>query len=250
MTPDQMQALREPFPPSQVHRIPRKMGGQTVWLDYVGHAEVTHRLLQVDPEWSWEPYALDAAGLPLMQRAQDGYPVGFWIRLTVGGVTRPGYGSVGEGKFDPEKELIGDAIRNAAMRFGVALDLWAKGDLHDGQSRPASVASRHPVSAFDPGEVDAETGELAQPAAMPENLTSQQAARACWDGLQAHMRAQRPPLTARELAPLLGGAFNLAAVEAYLEKRPGQHPLDVAEKLVAEAAHERSRGREAAATRP
>ncbi len=28
------------------------------------------------------------------------------------------------------KECIGDAIRNAAMRFGVALDLWSKADRH------------------------------------------------------------------------------------------------------------------------
>ena len=34
---------------------------------------------------------------------------------------------VGDGK--SAKECIGDAIRNAAMRFGVALDLWAKDDL-------------------------------------------------------------------------------------------------------------------------
>ncbi len=26
--------------------------------------------------------------------------------------------------------MIGDALRNAAMRFGAALDLWHKGDLH------------------------------------------------------------------------------------------------------------------------
>jgi hypothetical protein len=28
------------------------------------------------------------------------------------------------------KERIGDALRNAGMRFGAALDLWHKGDLH------------------------------------------------------------------------------------------------------------------------
>ena len=28
------------------------------------------------------------------------------------------------------KERIGDALRNAAMRFGAALDLWHKGDLY------------------------------------------------------------------------------------------------------------------------
>ena len=43
---------------------------------------------------------------------------------TVCGVTRIG---VGDGK--SMKELIGDAIRNAAMRFGVALDLWSKEEL-------------------------------------------------------------------------------------------------------------------------
>ena len=30
------------------------------------------------------------------------------------------------------KERIGDAIRNAAMRFGVALDLWSKEELESG----------------------------------------------------------------------------------------------------------------------
>ena len=89
-------------------------------LDYVGHAATTDRLLEVDPAWSWEPFALDAAGLPALDKEGN-----LWIRLTVCGVTRPG---VGDGK--TAKERIGDAIRNAAMRFGVALDLWAKEDLH------------------------------------------------------------------------------------------------------------------------
>ena len=31
---------------------------------------------------------------------------------------------------DAMKEIIGDALRNAAMRFGAALDLWHKGELH------------------------------------------------------------------------------------------------------------------------
>ena len=31
---------------------------------------------------------------------------------------------------DAMKERIGDALRNAAMRFGAALDLWHKGELH------------------------------------------------------------------------------------------------------------------------
>lgn len=107
--------LRKPFPAESVGKLPK--GG--VMLDYVGHAAVTDRLLTVDPEWTWEPFALDANGLPALDSSRN-----LWIRLTVCGVTRIG---VGDGK--SLKECIGDAIRNAAMRFGVALDLWAKENL-------------------------------------------------------------------------------------------------------------------------
>mgnify|MGYP001251091760 CR=1 FL=1 len=89
-------------------------------LDFVGHAEVTRRLLLVDPNWNWEPVAFSADGLPKFD--EHG---GLWIRLTVAGKTVLGYGHA-EGKKGPDaiKEAIGDAIRNAAMRMGVALDLW------------------------------------------------------------------------------------------------------------------------------
>jgi hypothetical protein len=58
---------------------------------------------------------------------------GLWILLTVKDVTRPGYGDGAN-----PKEVISDAIRNAAMRFGVALDLWAKEDLQAMQPAPDS----------------------------------------------------------------------------------------------------------------
>jgi hypothetical protein len=115
MKPEQANRLREEFPPSAIGHLPK--GG--VMLAYVGHAATTDRLLQVDPEWSWEPFSLTEQGLPALDSEGN-----LWIRLTVCGVTRPG---VGDGK--NAKERIGDAIRNAAMRFGVALDLWAKEDL-------------------------------------------------------------------------------------------------------------------------
>jgi hypothetical protein len=115
MTPKEATALRRPFPPESVGQLPK--GG--VMLDYVGHAAVTDRLLTVDPNWSWEPFAIGPDGLPALDRSNN-----LWIRLTVCGVTRIG---VGDGK--NAKEVIGDAIRNAAMRFGVALDLWAKENL-------------------------------------------------------------------------------------------------------------------------
>lgn len=121
---DQIKALKElrvPFPPEQIGKLPK--GGAV--LDFVGHAALTARLLDVDPEWSWEPVAVDERGLPAFD--QNG---GLWIRLTVAGMTRLGYGdSAGKNGPNAVKEAIGDALRNAAMRFGAALDLWSKEDL-------------------------------------------------------------------------------------------------------------------------
>lgn len=143
-----MDQLAAPFRADQVEKLPKAIvkggdryqcrqgtqasadghycGGfhaRSIHLDYVGHAGVTDRLNAVDPLWTWEPMALTPQGTPLFS---DG---GMWIRLTVLGVTRLGYGDAG-GKSGPSavKELIGDAIRNAAMRFGVATYLWSKSD--------------------------------------------------------------------------------------------------------------------------
>ncbi len=157
--------LREDFPPNQISKLPKETRAQIdgrktdrnlmVWkcevcggahhksavhLDYVGHAAATDRLLDTDLEWTWEPMAVDQRGLPAFD--ENG---GLWIKLTVCGVTRLGYGSAdGKSGGDAKKEIIGDAIRNAGMRFGMALDLWHKGDLHaeeeaeKGQTDPAN----------------------------------------------------------------------------------------------------------------
>lgn len=134
--------LREPFPAHQISKLPKPYkkdspkgtckdcggyhGLPAMHLDYVGHAALTDRLLDTDAEWSWEPLAIGADGLP--QFDKNG---GLWIRLTVCGVSRLGYGHAeGKGGGDAIKEVIGDALRNAAMRFGAALDLWHKGQLH------------------------------------------------------------------------------------------------------------------------
>jgi hypothetical protein len=117
---DRLKLLREPFPPSQIGKLPK--GG--IQLDFVGHGFITARLLEADPFWNWEPVALDDRGLPLLDEFG-----GLWIRLTVCGVTRLGYGDAGGRKGNNAvKEAIGDALRNAGMRFGLALDLWCKGD--------------------------------------------------------------------------------------------------------------------------
>lgn len=146
----QLAKLRAPFPDNQVSQLPketrkqieeRKAGNNIVWkcatcggmhhrdavhLSYVGHAALTDRLLDTDIEWSWEPAGFTPEGLPAFDK--NG---GLWIKLTVCGVTRFGYGAAdGKQGGDAVKEIIGDALRNAAMRFGAALDLWHKGDLH------------------------------------------------------------------------------------------------------------------------
>jgi hypothetical protein len=142
--------MRAAFPDHHISKLPKPTKAQTetvkadfkkgirckicgswhhpdvVHLDYVGHAALTDRLLDTDIEWTWEPLALDQNGLPALDQNR-----GLWIKLTVAGVTRLGYGSAdGKQGGDAIKEIIGDALRNAAMRFGAALDLWHKGDLH------------------------------------------------------------------------------------------------------------------------
>lgn len=158
---DPLALLRAPFPPHQISKLPKETKSQTeqrkadqakgnwpakcsvcgglhhknaVHLDYVGHAALTDRLLDTDPSWSWEPLAF-RDGLPAFDPTG-----GLWIKLTVCGVTRLGYGhAAAKPGMDPgarEKEVIGDALRNAAMRFGAALDLWHKGDLHVEEEGP------------------------------------------------------------------------------------------------------------------
>ena len=131
--------LARPFPSDQIEILPKpykkdspkgkcaECGGYhglpAVHLDYIGHAGITMRLNEVDPTWNWEPLALAPNGLPLITND------GLWIKLTVLGVTRLGFGDA-QGKSGPNavKELIGDALRNAAMRFGVGTYLWSKSE--------------------------------------------------------------------------------------------------------------------------
>jgi len=160
--------LREPFPEHQIGKLPKPTKAQTdevkqdfkkgirckecggwhhpkvVHLDYVGHAALTDRFLNCDPNWWWEPLAYDKdTGLPVFDN--NG---GLWIKLHICGVTRLGYGNAAAKNNDPgnrEKEVIGDALRNAGMRFGAALDLWHKGDLHV-ESEESETVKQEPLS--------------------------------------------------------------------------------------------------------
>ena len=152
-----LELLREPFPENQINKLPKGTKSQNqcpdsekincklcggwhhprvIHLDYVGHAALTDRLLNADQLWSWEPLALHE-GLPAFDKTG-----GLWIKLTVCGHTRLGYGHAESSSYKEigsrEKEVIGDAIRNAAMRFGAALDLWHKGNLHEPEGAPTA----------------------------------------------------------------------------------------------------------------
>jgi hypothetical protein len=210
--------LRVPFTPELVGKLPRVTCGDCsdrnkqcskhsklkcgicqayvsekhIHIDYVGHADVTDRLLSVDPEWEWKPAERDidpaalaaavASGNPeIVQMVFDnsppkfdldrnGSPVGLWIKLTIGGVTRPGYGSCPSGQSDAVKVLIGDALRNAAMRFGVALDLWAKGDRADPAAENAT-ASAGQAARRGAGQSAGDAWDDATPAPARQNGT-------------------------------------------------------------------------------
>lgn len=98
-------------------------GLPAIHLDYMGHAEITLALIDIDPLWTWEPLAIHD-GLPVISK--EGNRLVMWARLTVCGKSIIGVGTCESGKGDPEKELIGDFLRNAAMRFGIATKLWSK----------------------------------------------------------------------------------------------------------------------------
>lgn len=123
MKPEQAEALRAPFAPEQIGTLPK--GGTN--LSYVGHAAVTDRLLAVDPTWVWEPDRTPDGRWDVQYVGNEAVLTG---TLTICGVTRPCVGIATTKSFELFKQLQSDAIRNGAMRFGVALDLWSKEDLH------------------------------------------------------------------------------------------------------------------------
>jgi len=131
--------------PKIVGKLPK--GGMQ--LDFVGHADVTKMLIEIDPEWTWEPTAFDANGLPAYRVENGMAHMAGW--LTILGVRRLGVGSVMHNKPDLLKELISDFIRNAAMRFGVCLALWTKQEWEDVSHTPSTpVAKPAPVAKVEP----------------------------------------------------------------------------------------------------
>ena len=189
-----------------------------VELSYVGHAEITKALAEIDPEWTWEP-VLGADGLPAIRiqhgeiPRRDKEPIlvnmaTMWGRLTLCGVTRWAVGSVEAHKPDLDKELVSDFLRNAAMRFGVALSLWMK-DTPEPTGRPQMTTNqRGNVTVTQPSNTLSEAQERAIRAisksmgrTLPSGLQSftKQQASACIDALK---NSQNPePAEEQDMSP-------------------------------------------------
>jgi hypothetical protein len=132
--------------PKIVGTIPRN--GQS--LSYVSHAEITRILIEIDPMWNWQPVAWQD-GRPATHEANG--MITMWGTLTLLGKDLIGVGSVRSDKPDYEKELVGDFLRNAAMRFGICLSLWTKQD-QSSQSPIRSLPSAHPAQGMSADQVE------------------------------------------------------------------------------------------------
>ena len=145
--------------PKIVGKLPK--GG--IQLDFVGHADITRILIEVDPYWSWEPCGWNN-GRPAIH-VENGIAT-MWGWLTIHGKEMLGVGSVKADKMELDKELVGDFLRNASMRFGIALSLWTKQEWEDLGGKPApqkqtgQMAKPKPASApapkAEPTEEDAD----------------------------------------------------------------------------------------------
>ena len=231
-----LEQLREPFPRAVVGLLPKPFrkdapkgdcdvcgkyhGLPAAHLDYIGHAAVTDRFLTVDINWNWEPFAVDEQGLPALDAWGN-----LWVRLTIAGVTRIG---VGDGP--NMKERIGDALRNAAMRFGVALSLWTKEELESGNAEEKPARAPRPrgrAAASDDTSTttrtsrsrDASGGEPAASGATPTtDITTPQVNK-----IRAMLAHQSPPITGSDdIHEYVAGVLRLDALDSLKSLTKGQ----------------------------
>ena len=121
--------------PKIVGKLPK--GG--VQLDFVGHADITRILIEIDPHWRLVPIAWDN-GRPAVNIVND--MATMWFELTLLGTSRLAIGTAKANAFDLDKQLYGDALRNGAMRFGISLNLWTKNEWEDLDHNPTPVKAR------------------------------------------------------------------------------------------------------------
>ena len=183
-------ALRKPFPREQIGKLPAT--ARRPALDYVGHAAVTDRLNTAAPDWTYTIDERFTATTRELIKGQDVDVVSCWIRgtMTVAGVSRCEFGDGA----DP-KEALGNFLRRAAMRFGVAIDLWSKEALQT--SAPATGGHRQGAEkVMEPQGAD--NGEA--PSSVAPFAPGSETA-ALWDQLVAATGSPANALTALNFVP-------------------------------------------------
>jgi len=203
-------------------------GLPAVHLDYMGHADVTLALLDVDPEFTYE-WLTNEDGSMLVRK--PGNRLVLEGSLTVLGVTRSGVGTCESSKMEPEKELIGDLLRNCAMRFGIATALWSKSDAHESEEHDRPQPYR--TSGAQPWDEPAKTEEphpnAERVAAVLEEFSRLTEAQ------QAKIREWKPKNRSLSGKALLEDEPWLQIVETFLDELhdvavgPSDTPLEAAE---------------------
>lgn len=134
MIPEELiKELSAPFDPKDIkERVGwTTKGGKEVVVKYVEWSTVVERLNEVCPAWS----------ATIISATQQGSQVVVHMNLEINGITRSG---IGIGKGSDEKAWKGaasDAIKRAAVNFGVALNLYENDENTIYQDKTGSVGT-------------------------------------------------------------------------------------------------------------
>jgi hypothetical protein len=153
--------------PKIVGKLPK--GGTQ--LDFVGHADITRILIEIDPHWRLVPIAWEN-GRPAMNIIGD--MATMWFELTLLGTPRLAIGSAKANTPDLDKVLYGDALRNGAMRFGISLSLWTKQEWEDLNTHPAPARPAQAKPQNKAVETLERVAAKAAERSAPGNLTEEQ----------------------------------------------------------------------------
>jgi hypothetical protein len=196
-------------------------------LSFVGHANLTERLLKVDPLWSWRPMARDvdpdvlkaaiATGdvsiirmvidsspphLTEMKNASGGIEHGMWMEVIIHDengeeIVMPGFGdAIGKPwNGNAVKEIIGDGLRNATYRKGAALALWKRQERERAAKENRAEGGTSAGALFDQGtaaaartRAKAKAGEQDKAAEVPAGIDPEVQA---WADLTWKLREQK-----------------------------------------------------------
>jgi hypothetical protein len=120
-TTDPRKKLREPFPADKIKTKPGR-GKDGRPMSFISHGLITERLNEVDPEWESIITQVYTSTGP------DGrlHCEGVSLAVTVLGKTHEEVGGPQrqDGFTNEVKNAASDALKRAAMRFGVALEMW------------------------------------------------------------------------------------------------------------------------------